>query len=341
MENQSGGEVTLKGRWDTVSAEPLRQWAGITCQSKYLVISYISWILPQGLKHVTTYILNYIWIVDWIQHICVTTVLSIHPRAVRSARWETSASAQPVCSLCLPPVSESPAAAKLGWPQSQQRNWPCWRGRKSLGMSIPQGKRAPVPPSCSGQPPHVFSNRLALGQACSPSSRELWPVGTNRDLLYLYSLWKAAGPCSVHAGLGLPNLPASWCPQPWRPTPAPRGVRQSTLPADGLSTPFSSREQFLCSVQPLETDLGWPQLSVHFRAYCFRKIPICWSRPTSTLLLYSNIPPVLSSISYRGRTSCLSSEAPHHCGCSYLKTSLKYLSSALCPENLMVWTFLH
>ena len=46
MENHSGrGVMPDEGIWLVLSRRmPPRQWAGITHQSKYLVISYVSWI---------------------------------------------------------------------------------------------------------------------------------------------------------------------------------------------------------------------------------------------------------------------------------------------------------
>lgn len=62
MENHHGRGVMLdRGIWLLLSTRmPPRQPAGITHQSKCLVVSHISWILLQGLKHVITYVLNYV-----------------------------------------------------------------------------------------------------------------------------------------------------------------------------------------------------------------------------------------------------------------------------------------
>lgn len=104
-------------------------------------------------------------------------MLSIRPRAVCSARWETSAPAQPICGLRLPPVSEILAAAKLGWPPPKRGAGPALGGGKAQVRASHGGTKGSRPsllpwPACStvGLGP-LWSQVAAEERSWLPTSR--------------------------------------------------------------------------------------------------------------------------------------------------------------------------
>lgn len=117
-------------------------------------------------------------------------------------------------------------------------------------------------------------SKILTSPVCRGHSQKTKSPRSPRNL-YLYSLSRA--PCmSVKyvQDWGCPTYLQGWCPQLCRLTPVPCVLRQSTLPADRLSTPFPSRELFLATPWPWGTDPACPQFSVYFKFYSFRKIPV-------------------------------------------------------------------